>query len=327
MSELGNEAWEFLFSELHGDVPPSLTDAVLDKLASHIAIASDALTRRSSAGVKAVGEWRRIPSLNVWSVATPIGVSYWAWERDGRGFWCRFENSNERIEVEGGLAGAQAAVQADFNTRIESALEPLPSHVGEDDGAAAAYQCAEERLCECGAAGSGEGHTDFCPWLASEWKRWGDAFNAALASQTQGEGEPQDVINLVIAAREMLDRGFHPSDTEANALDRALEAFASRVPYENEPDALTPSPTLEPSDAEVERWTALCNAEAAKEVQSAIDFLNEAARYFGKRPTDGEDAAFWSNVANESNCKRIAVLIADYRAALIASRQPTSGER
>ena len=27
------------------------------------------------------------------------------------------------------------------------------------------YQNAEERYCECGAAGSGEAHSDFCPWL------------------------------------------------------------------------------------------------------------------------------------------------------------------
>lgn len=29
--------------------------------------------------------------------------------------------------------------------------------------AAGIIQRAEERLCECGAAGSGEGHTDWCP--------------------------------------------------------------------------------------------------------------------------------------------------------------------
>lgn len=27
------------------------------------------------------------------------------------------------------------------------------------------FQHAEERWCECGAAGSGEGHAKFCPWL------------------------------------------------------------------------------------------------------------------------------------------------------------------
>lgn len=37
-----------------------------------------------------------------------------------------------------------------------------------------------------------------------------------------------------------------------------------------------------------------------------VRFLEEAARYFERRPTGGEDAAFWSNVANASNCRRIA---------------------
>jgi hypothetical protein len=32
------------------------------------------------------------------------------------------------------------------------------------------YQNAEERYCECGAAGSGEGHSDFCPWLRLDAK-------------------------------------------------------------------------------------------------------------------------------------------------------------
>lgn len=42
-----------------------------------------------------------------------------------------------------------------------------------------------------------------------------------------------DVIDLVIAAREVMDTG--PVGEEFTALDKALEAFASRVPYENEP--------------------------------------------------------------------------------------------
>lgn len=39
------------------------------------------------------------------------------------------------------------------------------------------YQREEERLCTCGAAGSGEGHTDFCSWLGSEWQRRGAIFD------------------------------------------------------------------------------------------------------------------------------------------------------
>lgn len=47
---------------------------------------------------------------------------------------------------------------------------------------------------------------------------------------------PQDVINLVIAAREFWD-GNNDLSEESRSLDKALEAFASRVPYENEPAA------------------------------------------------------------------------------------------
>jgi hypothetical protein len=46
---------------------------------------------------------------------------------------------------------------------------------------------------------------------------------------------PQDVINLVGAAREAFDT-FSLEEPESSALDKALEPFSSRVPYENEPD-------------------------------------------------------------------------------------------
>lgn len=69
---------------------------------------------------------------------------------------------------------------------------------------------------------------------------------AALRTPAAGEvseidAPPQTVISLVIAAREVMDRGFDHDDAEANALDKALEPFAALVPYENEPDA---PPTL-----------------------------------------------------------------------------------
>lgn len=41
---------------------------------------------------------------------------------------------------------------------------------------------------------------------------------------------PQDVIDLVIAAREAFDTGCLPDDKE-RALDTALERFAALVPY------------------------------------------------------------------------------------------------
>jgi len=51
----------------------------------------------------------------------------------------------------------------------------------------------------------------------------------------ENERLPQDVINLVIAAREFWEIAMDESD-ESAALDSALEAFSSRVPYENDPE-------------------------------------------------------------------------------------------
>ena len=41
------------------------------------------------------------------------------------------------------------------------------------------------------------------------------------------------------------------------------------------------------------------------QVQTYADFLTEAARYFSRRPTDGEDSAFWANHSNADTCLRI----------------------
>lgn len=43
--------------------------------------------------------------------------------------------------------------------------------------------------------------------------------------------------------------------------------------------------------------------------QRAVEFLREAAGYFERRPTNGEDMAFWSNVQNAENCRKIADMI------------------
>lgn len=45
---------------------------------------------------------------------------------------------------------------------------------------------------------------------------------------------PDDVRRLVIAAREFWDMWESPIEPESAELDKALEAFASRVPYANE---------------------------------------------------------------------------------------------
>lgn len=55
---------------------------------------------------------------------------------------------------------------------------------------------------------------------------------------------PQNVVSLVIAAREAFDTGMLPDDEQA-ALDKALEPFASAVPYENEPATRAAPPAMD----------------------------------------------------------------------------------
>ncbi|SMF65468.1 hypothetical protein SAMN02982989_3363 [Xaviernesmea oryzae] len=70
----------------------------------------------------------------------------------------------------------------------------------------------------------------------------------ALSTPEQGEteaggshllsGMTDEIVNLVIAAREAFDCGFLPEE-ESRTLDKALEPFASKVRYANEPDYTT----------------------------------------------------------------------------------------
>lgn len=44
-------------------------------------------------------------------------------------------------------------------------------------------------------------------------------------------------------------------------------------------------------------------------IPDAVKFLEDSARYFERRPTNGEDRAHWANVYNAQNCRNIAALI------------------
>jgi hypothetical protein len=68
----------------------------------------------------------------------------------------------------------------------------------------------------------------------SEPISWLNKLLTPSAGKVEGDALPQDVINLVIAAREAFDTGVIPEDEEYN-LDKALEPFSERVRYENEP--------------------------------------------------------------------------------------------
>jgi len=46
------------------------------------------------------------------------------------------------------------------------------------------------------------------------------------------------------------------------------------------------------------------------DTHSLVAFLNEAASYFERRDTGGEDSAFWANVANAENCRKAAARLA-----------------
>ena len=52
---------------------------------------------------------------------------------------------------------------------------------------------------------------------------------------------------------------------------------------------------------------ATCND--TLQVAPSVAFLHEAARYFERRPTNGEDALHWANVANAETCRKIAALL------------------
>lgn len=41
----------------------------------------------------------------------------------------------------------------------------------------------------------------------------------------------------------------------------------------------------------------------------AVEFLTKAATYFENRPTGGEDRAYWSNIYNAENCRKIVELL------------------
>lgn len=45
------------------------------------------------------------------------------------------------------------------------------------------------------------------------------------------------------------------------------------------------------------------------DAEKMVAFLHDAAKYFERRPTDGEDAAHWANVYNAENCRKSAALI------------------
>ena len=158
------------------------------------------------------------------------------------------------------VEAAKAAAQADYEARILSALEPfansypqganLAAHSKNENGpdhepSPRAQALEEAAKIAFDVSVNGEYHGEASADSTSSIYQQGafEVYEAirALSSQPVEDGLPQDVINLVIAAREAWETWQLPEE-EFKRLDAALEAFASRVPYENEPDDLPASP-------------------------------------------------------------------------------------
>lgn len=81
-------------------------------------------------------------------------------------------------------------------------------------------------------------------------------------------------------------------------------------------DADTPAASKDAAPVEQSSVDRTCN----ENLQVATAFLEEAARYFENRPTNGEDRAHWANVQNAENCRKVAAHVATLTAKLEAER-------
>lgn len=363
-----------------------------DTMRQVLTLALEALTRRtaSSVGVKSL-EWEWEDFRSVWKAPSVLG-EYTVWTISG--YTC-FKRQEWDAGKGCGSSDADgfASAQADFNTRILSALEPLPSHAGEDDGAVAlidqAMDCAAwpswlgdvveltnqasdaadmstEQAVAYGILQAlrhpspsvppqGETIEDAVIAVATlygnyipghGWAGFGptpDQIAAALASQTQGEGAPdRDSPTVVIgytnwrgeyAEREIVPMRPWFGSTEWHKEPQWL-LTAWDVAKDAERDFaikdigfLTPSPTLEPSDAEVE-FPSLKDAYAA--AVAAAQIFDDAANVEETNWTGwGEQTVPFSAEMRRVKAGQAVKALRDadpHMFALIASRQ-TSGER
>lgn len=60
-------------------------------------------------------------------------------------------------------------------------------------------------------------------------------------------------------------------------------------------------------------------------LNEATGFLREAAAYFRKRDTKGEDRAYWANVYNAENCEKIIDLLFSMRSGIAALTNAEAG--
>lgn len=62
--------------------------------------------------------------------------------------------------------------------------------------------------------------------------------------------------------------------------------------------------------ADMKAKSAMPTTTAETKAEPHIAFLKEAANYFRKLDTHGEDMAFWANATNAETCERIAATLA-----------------
>lgn len=129
---------------------------------------------------------------------------------------------------------SQADTPANASTQPFDVAAVRDTAFSEGIEAAARYHNHEAEYYE-----ARQGSKDGVPFpIVAGWHRL-DAQHVRALSPTEPVPVPlpQDVINLVIAARELVYSGaVRTGVQEGEALDKALEAFASRVPWDNEPD-------------------------------------------------------------------------------------------
>ena len=139
--------------------------------------------------------------------------------RSARLHFGRDEQSEAACVIKAGAEGSLLKALRDAEEQADDAIQRM--HNESTDAALAFHQ----QRCRHNQALIAAEESGYEKGLAD-----GRAFSTPAASDA--EALPADVVALVIAARE----AWEVDAVSGNALDRALEKFASRVPYENEPD-------------------------------------------------------------------------------------------
>ena len=122
---------------------------------------------------------------------------------------------------------------------VVHAIELIPATLSRSDDGAGVLPC-DVRLPPATTIGAGCSFETLRSALSTEGRpvHFNDAHPPADALR-EGDGVPDDVVALVCAGRRIMERGYVstsiPEEREdADALDKALEAFASRVCWDDD---------------------------------------------------------------------------------------------